>query len=323
LANSTSTRDLKSGALHRCGELTDGTSDYDEKAIEYLNRLHLALLAGGSEFGLELGEPWAWAKNKYPGVINLEAPYSTGTITLVQDSDAGTFSTPPTESAQNWYLKVDGFPEYFRILSHLGSAPSFNLDGEFTEASGTYSYSILKVDYDLDIDILRLIGPMRVYRNQRLEGNEEGLINGTSGIAFARDWPLHRIQPGVPTVFTQIGKDTDSTVTVRFNRIVSETTRVEYDYISIPLDLTDSDISIPMVPREHRSALEFGATHYLMMDKNDPRAADYESKAKLAFEALIQANKKEMSHISLNKGKLFPRADQLRVNRRFLIQEVD
>lgn len=238
MANFTTVFDLSQSALNRAGELSDGTSPYQAKAIEYLNQINLAIMAGGNEFDVELGEPWSWAKSQYPGVIQLEVPYETGTVSLTFGSTSGSFSVAPTPSLAGWYLKMTDRPEFFRIATHVAGATAFTLDAAYTDTTGgTLSFRAVKLDYELPDGILRLIGPLKVYRGQSFDGDEEGAIYGIDESSFNRRYPLHLIEDGVPTYYCENNESNSGKKRIRINKIVDVATRVEVDYIPFPVDL--------------------------------------------------------------------------------------
>lgn len=150
MANYRTTSDIKSEVLRKCGEKQDGTSQYDAVALTYINEAFQGVLAGGSEFGVDVDEPWSWAKAKNPIILILEPKYDTGTISLTSGSANGVFSSAPTTSLEGWHLKINNRPEYFRIVKHNAAETSFELDSEYTEDTGaTLSYEAYKLDYEL------------------------------------------------------------------------------------------------------------------------------------------------------------------------------
>lgn len=147
-------QDIKRDALSRAGELTDGTSDYDSDALKYINDAYHGLFAGGSEFGVDIDEMWAWAKSKYPVILTLDPAEETGTITLVLGSRDGTFSIAHATSQVGRYLKIDNRDEYFKIVAHAPGATAFELDQAYTEASGTFNFKSIPLDYELSQDVI-------------------------------------------------------------------------------------------------------------------------------------------------------------------------
>lgn len=152
MANYRSASDLKKAILQFAGELTDGTSSYDTVAMTYLNSVYHGLFAGGDIFGMEVNEAWSWARSKYPLVINLKAPYETGTITLTNNASAFTLSTSPSVSLEGYLLMLEGETETYWIRYQSGT--SGELDSVFLGATGTYDMKAIKLDYDLYSDLI-------------------------------------------------------------------------------------------------------------------------------------------------------------------------
>jgi hypothetical protein len=311
LANYTSTQDLKKGALAAAGELVDGTSEYEAKVLEYLNKWHLDIIGGKNDLNVPCSQPWVWAKAANPGVLILKAPYETGTIALTNGSTVATLSSAPSVGLGSFAgrtLQVAGRPELFRIATHVAGTTAMTLDAAYTDEDGSgLAYSLHKLEYTLTTGLMRLIGPMHSQRAQ-IEGGK-GEIEMIQKDRFDRDFPSYRILSGVPTNFTQTS-EVEGLVTVRFNSSVTQDTRVEYDYIPIPSDLSDSSTNYPLIPREHRIVLQHGATMNLMLDKNDTRASSYADMVKGAIMALVGTVKAEKQITNTNYGKLIARPEQ-------------
>ena len=148
-----STLDLKNEVLEICGELTDGTSPYNDRAVTYLNKVYQGVLAGGNEFGIEVAEPWVWAQSKRPILLSL-VPKQIGSATLVQDSNLGTFSVAPTMSLQGRYFKVESRADFYRIANHTANSTSFTLDQPYLQDGGTLNFRAFKLDYDVVDDTI-------------------------------------------------------------------------------------------------------------------------------------------------------------------------
>ncbi|MHA2380604.1 MAG: hypothetical protein ACXADS_15110 [Candidatus Thorarchaeota archaeon] len=317
MANFDTTADLKDYCLKKAGEPTDGSSDYDTEVLEFLNLMYFNVLAGGSEYNAEIGVPWVWAKSRNPGVLTFKPPYETGTVTLTNGSASGTFSTAPTglgSFANSYQLKVADEAEFYIFQSHTADDTAFTLDGPYVGESGTKTFRAFKTDYDLTADVIRLISPFRVYRRGYKQPAEVALIERN---AFDRDFPKpNGFIQGVPTHATLI-YETNGTYTVRFNRWMDEEIRIEYDYIPIPAALTaDPDIT-PILPREDRICLAYGAIHMILEDKNDDKADRYYQLTQAKLGSMVLANQKQMRHTALAEGAMImPRQDQLRRFRR-------
>jgi len=315
VANLTTTADLKTAVLQHAGELTDGTSAYDTLVVTYLNRIYGELVCGGSTFVPELSEPWSWARASAPGTLALLPAYETGSATLTNASTSGTFSDTPAASLGSFagrFLQMFSRADVYRISAHTAGSASFTLDQAYQEATVTSSFSAAKLDYALTSGIARLVEPFRVFQAQTGEGNQEGKIGSMSSDELHRNFPLHRLQSGVPTYFAIISESSSGVMTVRFNKTPLSAVRVEYEYVPYPTDLTSSPDTTPIVPREHRATLVYGATYWLMVDKNDSRADAYFRLTQQKIQGMLLNRRREYDDTSDTFGKLVPRADAYR-----------
>lgn len=154
MSNFRTTADLKALVLEKCGELNDGSSYYEQSALNYLNSAYQGLLAGGSEFGVDVAEDWAWAKAKRPLVLTL-LPAVDIEVTLSAGSSSGTLSTLPVDnfgdplSLSGYFLRVDTHPTFYRIATHSAGSTSFTLDQRWLSANDTYSARAIPLEYEL------------------------------------------------------------------------------------------------------------------------------------------------------------------------------
>jgi len=237
MAGFTTAADLKQSLLQHCGELTGGTSPYDTLALDYLNRAYHALLAGSSEFGVEIGDPWPWA-GRTTGAVALAAPYNTGTLTLTLGSTSGTFSAAPAASQAGKWLKVTDRSEWFKVSAHTAGATAFTLDCAYTDDSGSgLTYNLYELEKNLTGTIIRLLEPMRVYKSTT---NRDGKLGLVSPEVLTARWPLMVLESGTtPTAFC-IVSETNGTVRIRVNKAPSEAMRLEYDYLPMPTAMATS-----------------------------------------------------------------------------------
>lgn len=157
MSNFRTTADLLDNVLRRCGEVTSstGTSKWRDAALLYLNQIHHTVVTGGNELNLDVDEPWVWSKSRHPIVIQLNPSITNGTVSLTQGSVAGTFSNVPTvngvaQSVQNWLLRPYGYPDTYRISSHIAGSTSFVIDAPYPQVTSTAnSYWLFQTDYDL------------------------------------------------------------------------------------------------------------------------------------------------------------------------------
>lgn len=386
-----STSVLKKSVLFRAGELTDGTSPYDSKALEYINQIYRSVLAGGNEFEVELGQPWVWARAVQPGTVVLKPKYSTGTVTVTNGQFGASLSTAPSESMVGQWFKVVGRPEVFRITAHSAGGAGLTLDTRYTDDSGSgLPFEIYRIEYDLPGAIERLIGPMMVDRQQMLQAPSDGLITAVDTLNMAEAYPIKYIPEEVPQQFAQIQRTSSGGIRVKFNASVGSETRVSFEYIpkynslvtatvvtvagnmfslsshglktgdEVVFDRTSGFInkgtsyyvinatentfmvaytfggtnvplnpgvtyvvdSVPVIPEPFRLILDYGASFYLLTDKNDERADNYAALCKAKMNAMISANDRELSQSSGGRvGQMIPRLDMSSGPRRYWRQE--
>ncbi len=163
-----SSRVLKQEVLTLCGELTDGTSPFDTKAIDYLNKVYQGLIAGNNLFDIDCMEPWVWAQSKNPIILTLASSYS-GSATLTVDSTTGAFLIAPSISLEGRYIQPTGLSDIYRISQHTAGATGFSLDQPFLEDTGTYLFIAYKYDYEAKNDVIVINS-----RNCKIDFSEGG-----------------------------------------------------------------------------------------------------------------------------------------------------
>lgn len=303
MANFTYTSDIIADALFRAGEPTDGTSDFAAEALTYLNSVYMQICRGGSELVPECREDWAWLRKSSPGVLILQPPITTGTVTATLGSSSITFSTVPTNytgsnlSVAKWFLRVDGNPDIFKIATHTSGTTSAILDSVYTGVSGSgQGYTLFLTDYDLATDLLRPVAPMRSYRNSGWNSRDDYKIYAADLDAMEEQWPLALIEIGIPDYFAMIGETTTGTKRVRFNRCGGPTSttayRIEYEYLFRPTALTSPGTSEePVLPLEWRHLLADFTLAYLFGIKNDERVAAVSGAAKAGLMGMAGENR--------------------------------
>lgn len=191
MAQFRSTADILDLALQNAGEVTNGNSPYETQALNYLNRVHFAIVAGGTipigtSATVEIDEVWPWSKSKSPMLIELQPKYDTGTISLTQGSEAGTLSTASASSLQGYHLRIDGRNEWFKIASHTAAGTAIELDGIYPDETGTaLTFEAVKLDYDLVPSYIVVNSTNNKFQFQKLAGSTltATLTSGTYSLA--------------------------------------------------------------------------------------------------------------------------------------------
>jgi len=328
VANAYHTADLLKLTLQKCGEKTDGSSRLHSLALSYINQVYHSILSGSNEFDVDIGEPWVWAREENPRGLILLPPYEDGSLNITEGSTTGTLTIAPSDSLVGWFLKVSQNPTFYQIRSHTAGSPTFTIDQEYVEQDAVNSeFKIVKTQYELGEGIERLVEPFRLYTRTNgaqdfgvgsviIEDNEDKIF-GMDVNAFRRKYPKRYLYRGVPTRFATIRRSQDSW-TVEMNSYASRKIKIDYDVIPIQEDLVDSSESVPVIPREMRNILVYGASHFLCLDKEENEKAQYFfNLTKSKLKSMVEAEDKDETITGKNKGKILPRQGQLTPRRRF------
>lgn len=301
MADNKYTTDLKASALFLAGENTTGSSAWNSRVLEYLNRGYRAIWMGGAEIDPTMHEAWLWLRKSSPGTLTLSPSYSTGTISVTNNSTSITFSSAPTDDKVGWFFKVDDHGDIFRIVTHGAGNTVATLDSVYTgSTSSAASFKVFKTEYSLASDLLMLFSPMRVYQDNRKK------IYGTSSRELDEKFPMTTIVSGVPTAFAFIGDKL-----IRFNKYgyttSTELIRIDYDYLYAPSDLTGVANEEPVIPIQWRRILAEYAAGLILYDKNDNRADIHINMAKNMLLSMKLANDFAMVSMTRNFGRISTR----------------
>jgi hypothetical protein len=162
MSRSRTTADVLDSILRRAGEPTNGNSDREADALEYLDKVHKIVLKGGNVFGLDIDDTWPWARARLPLILELQPPFTSGSLTLTQGSSAGTLSAPPAYSLEGWHFQVRSNPytvsgdrEIYRITQHTASAAAFQFDSAYVGGTGSgVNFNCFKIDYEIAPDYI-------------------------------------------------------------------------------------------------------------------------------------------------------------------------
>lgn len=209
----------------------------------------------------------------------------TGLFTLLSDGGGG--------GGIFELLGASGTNATRSLLPTLGFAPE-DLASALTYTSGTELGAVS-----------RLIEPARLYKDRY----QEGQVFGMDPLTFSEDYPLPLVREGYPTRFTKIREDARGRITVRFNNYPREKTKVDFDYIPVPLDLKDNTASVPLIPRKFARLLEFGAAYYIMLDKEDSKGNTFLQLANQLLLAMKKQNQNELQRVGTDFGETVPRSD--------------
>lgn len=319
MSNFTFTSDIVLDALFRAGEPQDSTSDYYTEAFVYVNTVYNQVCRGGSELDPDVVENWAWLRKASPGVLILQPPITAGTITATLGSATATLTTVPTNyagtalSVANWFLRIGNHPDTFKVSAHTSGVATLTLDSVFTGATvSDQSYTLFLTDYNLATDVLRVVAPMRSYRNTSWDSRDDYKVYSVGLDTMEEEYPLALIQRGIPDYFAPIGETTAGTKRVRFNRCggLDSTTvyRLEYEYLYRPTALTSPGTTEePVLPLHWRHILADFTLAYLFGTKSDSRAGAAAQAAHAGLIGMAKENRFQTITATRNAFRLRPR----------------
>ena len=232
--------------------------------------------------------------------------------------------------ASTYTVTYSAITRLYTITSDLGGADNiFSILGGTGTAANTYA-SILPlihlafknhtgaatyVSENPQGSIVKLVEPFELHTAQ----SRSHKVYGLDKLRFNKDYPISLIEEGNPTRFCVIEERPDGYMKVRFNKYVKTEARTEVNFIPTPLDLYDTAMSGPILPKEYGRILTYGGASYLLAEKNDDRASTYFTLAKELLEAMIRNNRKTGERIGQHYGEVVAREDLLGFKRRNLI----
>jgi len=293
-------RELKEDVLFRASEPINGSSGWETKVLDYLNRVYRTLSTGASEFLPEYPVDWWWMRGE--NNLILEPIYATGTLAVTNGLSSVTFNPAPAASQAGKRLRIKSGvapPDLFVIASHTGGAAPATLDSIYTgETNAAVAFELMKTEYTLAAAVQVLMSPIVAF--QRPER-----IYGVAPERMDELFPLIRLAPGIPEVFAL-----EDERIVRFShggRLDGKSMRVEYRYRPFVSDLTDSVGSVPLVPTQWMHVLADMALVYVLLDKNDDRANAAALGARTGLSAMLKENKRRNVKIDHLVGHIAPR----------------
>lgn len=143
---SRTTKQILDDVLDLAGEVTNGNSPYEERALARLNRVYRTIISGGNIFSYHVDDVWDWAKSQHPVVIDLEPAVSLTLSFTSGDTKAFIDGTPP-KSYSGYFLRITGQVGVYRVIKHSANSSEIILDTPINLPSGTYQGSFFRTDY--------------------------------------------------------------------------------------------------------------------------------------------------------------------------------
>lgn len=297
------TQALINDALFRAGEIP-GSSEWDTKAVDYINREHRALCSGAHEFLPEYINDWWWMRAR--GVLTLLPVYNTGAVSVVQDSSSIVFAPAPAISLAGRRFKVTDQGTQYQIATHIAGSVNATLDSPYTgpTAIGT-AFRAMQMEYSLDTAVQALLSPVASFV-------DNPQIMGLTPERMDTLFPIGRTTSGIPMAFCL-----ETEQLIRFShggKTDGVSMRMEYNYRPSVIDLINNTSSIPLVPLQYRHVLADMTLVYIMFDKNDDRATAVGTSARSTLGAMAKENTRRMVKMDNYVAKIMPRYNNRRQN---------
>jgi hypothetical protein len=274
--------------------------------------VYYQICRGGSELIPNVNEDWAWLRKSTPGVLTLKPAINTGTVSVTLNSTSITFSSGPTVDLDNYYFRVDGHADVFRIAAHTSGGTAATLDAVYTGTTNAAAgFTVFPLEYNLATDVMRIVAPMRTYVSTGGEWSRYKIYRSDLD-SMEEEYPLVTSAVGVPDMYAEIGETTPGTRRVRFNRYIhpSQTTylRVEYEYLFQPTLLTSPGTTEePVLPKQWRHLLADFVLAYLFGVKDDSRSGAAAGVAQAGLMGLKNENRYQTATATRNYFRLKPR----------------
>ncbi len=234
-----------------------GTSSLQTAALLYLNQIHTAVVCGGTELETDIDESWVWARSRNPIIMTLNAPYTTGSVTLTGGTNVGTLSAAPAYSMSGWYLKLNSGPEIYRIGYHQAASTAFQLDAAFPQAANnvhvTGGFSAFQLEYELCPQYITIDGS-----NDTFEVTSTG-VAGTVSYNVALNWGTYYPISLYAEIDAEMSSDGNNTYSAGFTRNYDSTTSGKFYISSAQVGTVSSTFTLTgagTVAQEGNSALD-------------------------------------------------------------------
>lgn len=119
---------------------------------------------------------WRWLEKNQD--VQTYEKITTGTVTISNNSTTVTFSSAPSSSVANYWLKVEGYPEAIKISSHTAASTTATLNIAWRRgAVSAQSYVLWKDEIALDSDMKEVVQVTHEYLPVPMDMKESAKFN--------------------------------------------------------------------------------------------------------------------------------------------------
>jgi len=253
-------------------ELSDRLAAYDQTVSADATKLKRWLNMAQQDITSKANWPFMIANE----IVQTVADITTGTVTISDASTALTFSSGPSVSVANWFIKFSTSNNWYQISSHTAASTSATLTTALGEggniSAGTYKLRKLfyKTSTPLDgiLDMKQFVTPVRL----------ESVSPFVGDIFLPLYWDSG-------TVYKYISSPYSSTDGLQFSFVYSPSS-VQNIMVRGIKKLSDlsSDTDTSIIPARWHSAIVDLASFYGFSSLDDTRATEFYGKANTGIE---------------------------------------
>ncbi len=281
------------------------TSQRDD-IVDHLDIANKMIHAGGDILNFDENNErireevaFGFALSENPEIVTLQAPITTRTVTVSNDTNSLTFDATISTELDDWYIKIDSDDEIYRISDHTGGTNTATISGVYVNDNQTAaSCKIFKLRYTVSPTggYLGIVGPFKAKDNRKISITDKNELR--------KRYPLFSVSEAFPE-FSGILFSDESSLTVEMSHYSKEMERLELDLIPKPSTLDTTSVN-PSMPGHKRIVLAHTAAFFIARRNKDPNAASHLITARDLFSGLVEWNSRILKSADGDYGRIIP-----------------
>lgn len=235
-----------------------------------------------------------WPFMLYHEIIQTVPDTTTGTISLAVGSTALTFSSAPTVSVTDYFLKVEGDSNWYRITSHVASATAAVIEPAYGGATSLVAsdYAIRKLFYATSTPLDSILDIKKTASGRFLES-----ANARDADVFL---PLYW-DSGETYKYISSIPETGGGLRVSFLYSPSTIENYQVRGIKALADLS-SDTDTSIIPARWHTTIIDLAGYYAFSSLNDTRASESFNKAEKGIMAMSETFDYDLNRLRVSRS---------------------
>lgn len=150
---------MKQDLADRLSAFDETISDDSERLGRWINRAQDNICAS-----------WAWPFNRQLDIIQTVPDYSTGTVNITSNTSTVTFSSGPSQSLTNRFIKFGSLTDWYKITAHTAVSTTATIEPVYQGSTLTSStFTVRKFSYGLASNALTVIDIKIAYNSKYLK----------------------------------------------------------------------------------------------------------------------------------------------------------